>query len=357
VPIFLKKTYTSKTLINQILSLNKMTPYTFPEVNPAEAMHWSLNSHINVMLRNLQGGQPELGSSLRRLAYRASQQARPMKVLELTQGLPFSVIHLTSPRSFRNNGDYLEYYAGSANLDNIRAYSTEYKTEIKGNFESPEIHATVISPRDYLLDFLSGDSHGFEDRWFIRQNMSSILYNLGHPYNHDSLEELSKGYQELKSSPRLTVVEGDTLQNLESLSQKGERYDLIFCNQLMYTPERVRTLQGLQSITSIGGIGYIPLTWWAPKSISEKKGVTESALIADTFGSNQPLEGYLASNHPEAYETAQFSGVKTLLIKGTQKPVQLPQMNGEITSARVSEINQDFTDMFPDMPVINWTLA
>ena len=330
----------------------------FPAVEPAEAMKWSYNITAFTMLRNLIGTSVQFGDTLRRLAYRSNIQHRPFRILEVTYGLPSIAMELFSPHSFRSNGDFLQYYIGSPNLDDITVASYDESDRIRQGFEPPQIHITAVSPRDYLLDLLSGNNHRLTKRdvSHVTDRLSAILYQIEQRYTQDTLETLKRKYQDAKSNSRINVFEGDLVSSLSMLSQRREKYDLVVCNQFMYSPDRIRLFEALQSVISEGGISYIPLTWWSP---ALEGGIDEGTLLADVIhidGRDLPVERYLAENYPDAFEVKSYPGVNALIVKGTPNPVKLPLMTAEIIKPHISDEFINNPHYYPDMPILRWKL-
>lgn len=329
----------------------------FPRIEPKDAMNWSYNITDATMLRNIIGGSVGFGETLRRLAYRSNVQNRPFKVLEVTYGIPSIALELLNPISFRVNGDYFEYYTGSRNLDDITAASVG-TGEIHTRFETPEVQITTVSQRDHLHDLLSGKESDFDGFSHVQQRISAIFYRKGQDYRDENkMRLIKKNYEEAQSQGHLFVHQGELVSQLKLIFNSGERYDLVIFNQLMYSDDRIRLLEASQSVISVGGLAYIPLTWWSP---SFKGGTHEGTLLADVVnveGRDLPLEEYLAQNYPNAFEVREFSNVKTLIVKGTSTPIKLPSMKAEIIEQHVSIYSKNHASYYPDMPVIRWTFG
>lgn len=331
--------------------------------NPATAINWSLNMNMGVCLRNLQGATPPLGDSMRRLAYRTARRnhlfrKKPLKVLEVTLGVPFNGIELINTRSFRDNyGDYLQYYVGSRDLDDVRAGNYPGGNhDIATGFKTPQVSLTVVSPRDHLQDILQGELPGVDDHTenFVRTRMNSILEVYRNARGAGSIvtpELLAAKYRELKETSMLRVIEGNVVDSLDALPER--EFDLAFCTHHMFTPDRAGLFGALQRRLNEGGVGYAPVASWSPPG-PDDKGIKEGWLIRDVIESGEFLETYLSMIAPDAFEEIYFPGAKTLLLKGTESDAQIPHLSSESTGYTVRTCGGNPPDYFPDTPVLRW---
>lgn len=120
----------------------------------------------------------------------------------------------------------------------------------------------------------------------------------------------------------LKVVPGEAVSSLQSLSTQHQKFDLIINHELAAMPDRIAVISAMQALLKPGGRAYVSLRWWDPDGTYLH--LNDQVIIGGRW---VPLEDYLSSQFPEAFDQAYFPDAKTLIIKGTNTPVDLPPMS------------------------------
>ncbi len=272
----------------------------------------SWNQNMYIWLRNLSGANYSMGATIRNFAELASDQRRPLRVLEITDGLPLKSLELRG-KEFRQRGDMLIY--GS-----------------KGSHPRPDIETTVITKDDMIETLLEGrldvdTKHEAETlRKFI---LPALDVNVG--YIDEVNVQVGRragltAFQKLREEGRIAVISREEpLHALMRLVGDGKRFDLAFVDA-QTIEDKVSYFTLIQGLLSESGVAYVPVEWWSPKAHSHGSGVDQYRVWRETrIGKRgeEDLEDYLASEYPTAFETAAFPGAKTLIIKGTSEPVAI----------------------------------
>lgn len=293
---------------------NRSTMSNRPIVVPeGTLMSRSWDQNMSIWLRNMAGTEYDLGVVIRGLAERAVQENRNLAVLEITAEIPLKSLELLG-YGFRRLGDYLEY--GS------------------GRHKKTEADVTVISDWDWTLGLLQ-NALGF-----TRQNVHDLYSNYILPAfnvytseydssNPNTINDLLRSlYRDLKKSGRFTFLEGNTetvinhttaLVRLEQLAAQKKSFDLAFVDP-HGTQDKFLCFMGVQKVLKPGGLAYVPVNWWSPRSLTERLGVEERVIWNEKVG-KENLEDFLVRTYPKAFSIAPFTGAKTLIIKGTSSPV------------------------------------
>jgi hypothetical protein len=307
-----------------------------PTVSEFVATSWSGDVWFPVTMRNFgSGGGAGLDVAMRNQAYEASTAGRPMRVLELTRGLALNALPFTRDGNIRSFGDFLlcRDERGSPGPGSGRLQK----------FSAPQLEATVVAGRDMTRAWIDGELPERYRSWreingWLNQRLES------------GPAELRAAYDDLQKSGKLHVRQGDPVDSLLGLIREGKRFDLAVFHELAWNANRMQLLQTLQAAMAPGGVAFVPLETWAPVSIMDRAGVEGIVRFKDTVASPKgdvPLAEYLADQFPEAFELRRGAGVKTLVVKGTREPVDLPAMDAQPTGETVDR----------GFPVLRWAPA
>lgn len=269
----------------------------------------SLNHSMSLWLNKMSGARNELATAIRTTAENCFEQGRPMRVLDVTEGLPFKGLEIRG-RGFRQNGDMLT--AG-----------------FNGPHPRPEIHTTIVSSRDLTGALLEGrldvesqaETHAYNSIIMPALNLAGYIpeQNIG-----QGRSAVLPYYNSLKFKGNIDVVtDNEPIHLLERLKTAGKRFDLAFLDPKS-VKDKLSYFQVVQSCLSDAGVAYIPIEWWTVKPPSQGEGKEQVRLWRETKVSErgaEDLEDYLAREYPTAFAIAPFPGAKTLIIKGTKEPV------------------------------------
>jgi hypothetical protein len=284
-----------------------------------ELYKWSGDINFYILTRNLR----TFAETVRDQAYFASAERRPMRILEMTHGLPRTALELTEPERARRHGDYFIYYTPPGNGYGQRGIP----------HEAPFVESTVITPHNLLSEPAIADApHEFR-KWYDAELAGEWPEGREYP-----VATIQRRISTLEQAGRFKVIEGDMAGRLREQVRAGKRYDLITANEVAWTADRVNVLASIQHALSAKGRGFVPLEWWSPRSLGGK-GVNEFVHFADRVrlknGREMALEDYLSERFPDAFEVSREAGTKTLLVKGTSKPVTIPPLDPVAVSGEV----------------------
>lgn len=297
--------------------------------SPREAMSRSRDMSLYILLRNMNGGSPDLQGTIRELAEKAYLNNDSMNILEMGNGVPFKTLWFQEG-VIRQNGDMMIYGK-------------------KGSHESPRVVSTIVSDRDYVKG-ITNNEFGLDrstDRDYLYDHLEGMMGSPNYRSGHRNFDDIFKAniqtkYEKKQKEGDIRLHTGsDLVKQLQKAYADGERFDLAFPD-LVGTVDRINTLQVIQASLKLGGHGFVPIEWWRPNSFDTSDGLREISLIKDVVRIDDkavPLEEYLAEEFPEAFQIAHYPGAKTLIIKGTLRPVQLPDFDGKVvgTSTKPSK--------------------
>lgn len=267
-----------------------------------------------------------IGPIVRELAEKSADGQRPFEVLEVGNGVPL--------KSFFFHGDMFRSTIG----DHLIAGPNRVHAQ-------PETHCSALADHDYVnliltSEELFADDTGNKTERHVTSLLNRILgcpapYPVITPYTPSEKADVRQAYEEAQAAGKIsTYTHPNPIEGLRNLYGAGKRYDLIFAD-LAGTADRMRYLQAVQACLSPGGYGLAPIEWW--ESTSYKSGIDRATLVDDTVWTPQgevPLEEYLVAQFPEAFQIATPHETKTLLICGTEQPVQFPEFNAQLRSER-----------------------
>lgn len=319
-------------------------PISLPST--AARFHWSGNFSFAITHRNLQGASSGFMESLRRQALVASRENRPVRLLEVTHGLPRTAIEFIEPRGVRHHGDFLECAHDPA--DPRSHQPGGWGRLIK--FETKRIEGTAVTSRDLLGEYLDGRAPAKIREYFDRDLANDLAPKAAYA-GKVTLPAIREGREAAERSGRLSIRSGgDQTDHLRKLANEGKRFDAVVCHELSWTADRINLLEAIQHVLEPGGRAFVSLGWWSPLG-GQGDGVQELTHLADVVrlpdGREVDLAEWLAGRFPEAFELARFPGAPTLIVKGTAGPVRLPQLDAEATG--------ETTRM--GMPVLRWSEA
>ncbi len=287
--------------------------------NPRDAMCRSRDMSLHILLRNMNGAFPGLQNVIRETAESSFYKKESMNVLEMGSGVPFKTLWFQEG-FIRQNGDMMIY--GS-----------------KGSHEPPKVVSTIVSDQDYVLGITSS-AYGLDsntERDYLHDHLEGMFGSPNYKSGNRRVDGLFKlniadAYHKKQKDGEIKLHIGSNLvKELQAAYAGGERFDIAFPD-IAGTTDRMNMLQVVQASLKNGGHAFIPLNWWKPNSFDTSDGLREFDLIKDVVnigGDFQPLEDYLTDRFPEAYQIAHYPGAKTLILKGTPKPIQLPDFKGK----------------------------
>jgi hypothetical protein len=311
-------------------------------MSPAQTLLESGNHNFHIWKRNLGYMEDGAMDALRERAFLAVRGRRPLKVLELTHGLPRTALAMTDAGHVRDEGDMLIFFK-----DKEGKYGPKDATS---RHEPPRIESTIVTPHDQLAEYAAGNVPAKARGWF--DNELTELFRTHEDGRikrgvdgHMSLEPIRRGLATARADGRLDVRAGvDLIASLRKLRKEGKRFDLAVTHEVAWTADRVGLLGAIQGALAPGGRAYVPLKWWSPRGL-EGDGVNDHRHLADVVelpgGRTEPLAAWLSREHPQAFE---LRGDDVLVVKGTAHEIALPAMDATPTGAQVRY----------GLPVLKW---
>lgn len=317
---------------------------------PQESISRSRDMALYIYLRNMTGGEQDLGTAIRELAENAAADHKPMDILETGEGVAFKTLYFQEGM-IRNRGDFMVY------------------GEKTKRHESPRVISTIISSRDYVKQILTDEIELDSDTQYdlIGDHLNGMM---GYPAKFRRGDEAAKHqietkYEQKKRDGDITLyLNENPVKALEQAYKDGKRFDLALPD-LMETTDRMNMLQAIQATLKDGGYAFIPITWWravvkmVPRSeirwdaddrrLGLDKGddlvmkdSTEDAVLIDDVvnvdGKSVPFEDYLAKTFPDVFQIAHFTHAKTLVVRGTKTPIELPEFSAKVrTNSKSTE--------------------
>lgn len=327
----------SKNKCGQLFEAKQNSEAAFPEKSESEIIQASGHFNYYITQRNISA----LSWLVRNLAYIARNEARPLQVAEISNGIPMTALPFVDGGNLREYGDMLHYISASGK-------NPFEKSEQNISVRLSEAHATratVFTPVDMTRKLLETglarqvDADGYFQKslmgWFYREIPNSNLY-FSKWSTPETLAAISEGYRKTILRQKLKVYEGDIASSLRTAIQEGRRFDILFVHDMAWYSNRVKLLELIQNSLAPMGRAIIPLKWWAPKT--EGGGVDQFIHWQDTIQTDKDqmkLQDFLVLNYPDAFEIGKESGVEYLIVKGTLKPIEMPTLIGTITTETV----------------------
>jgi hypothetical protein len=280
-----------------------------------ERMVSSIDLRIDILLRAMTGASPLLGDHIRDVAESRALAGHPFETLDLVEGVPLRGLGFQGEAPLAKFGDFMHY--------GFR----------HGRHAVPEVHSTVISSRDYVGLLLTDDeAFASDDPYHGVRPQSAGHLNRVFDWPADRAESeagrraLLDVYTAKQAEGKITAIVGqDPIAALRGQYEAGKRFDVVFPD-LPAVADRFHYVQAVQACLAPDGRAFIPLTMWYPRLSGG--GVTECSLIDDyvqTDDGNIPFEEFLATQHPGVFQVANYPGARSLVISGSEQPVQLPE--------------------------------
>ena len=193
--------------------------------------------------------------------------------------------------------------------------------------EAPALKMSVITPRDLLSEFVGSPQNFIDNHYNFKKELAIDFTSNG---KYSLSYDLESGYARFKDEGHLNVRVGDFTSEIKKAVSEGQRFDIIFALEVSWVLNRIDLLFAIQNSLKEGGKAFVPLNWWAPNSFDTKDGINESVIFNDLVqtsdGNTVSLADYLVDQYPGSFAIAHYPGAKTLIIKGTEKPVLPPNM-------------------------------
>ena len=290
-----------------------------PRRSSLEVIGAACDMHLGLLLRNMTGASPELGTAIRAAAESAALANRPLEVLESGDGPPLKTLYFQND-TIRSRGDFM--LCGPS-----------------GPHMKPAVHSTVISSRDYV-GLIMTDEQLFanESARSLESYVVDYLNQMtGYPATYKSYTAADKAliqaaYEAQQRDRKVTLIVDNPITALQDQYGMGNRYDLIFPD-VPAVADRTRYLQAIQACLLPGGRAFVPVGWWRPNSMDHRDGVSKLIFLddcVDTSAGDVPLEDYLSSEFPEAFQIAHYPGARTLVVAGTERPIKLPGFDAQL---------------------------